>query len=67
MSFTDLSNWNPALRQLWVTLLVVLWVGATIANLATIFGLSVSLLPLAGVSLIVGALLARGLGRVVAS
>jgi len=54
-----LSNWNPTLRTLYITALVVLWVGATIANVATIFGLSVDFIGLVGISVFVGAQLVR--------
>ncbi|MBZ0127899.1 MAG: hypothetical protein K8F59_02160 [Rhodobacteraceae bacterium] len=54
-----LENWNPTLRTLYITALVILWVGATIANIATIFGLSVDLIGLAGISVFVGVELVR--------
>ena len=54
-----LENWNPTLRTLYITSLVILWVGATIANIATIFGLSVDLIGLAGISIFVGVELVR--------
>ncbi|MCB1366533.1 MAG: hypothetical protein KDK00_02110 [Rhodobacteraceae bacterium] len=54
-----LENWNPTLRTLYITSLVILWVGATIANIATIFGLSVDLIGLAGISVFVGVELVR--------
>ena len=63
MSFTDLSSWNPALRLLWITLLVALWVGATIANIATVFGQPVTFAALAGVSALAAVLLAPRLHR----
>jgi len=63
MSFTDLSSWNPSLRLLWITLLVILWVGATIANIATVFGLSVNVIGLVSISVFIGAQLVRSLRR----
>jgi len=56
---TKLENWNPAFRKIYITVLVILWVGATIANVATIFGLPVDFVGLAGISVFIGAELVR--------
>ena len=56
---TKLENWNPALRTIYISALVVLWVAATIANVATIFGLSVDFIGLAGISVFIGVELVR--------
>jgi len=55
-----LEKWNPALRTLYITLLVVMWVAATIANVVTIFGLSINLVGLIGISVFIGVELVRG-------
>ena len=54
-----LENWNPTLRTIYISALVILWIGATLANVATIFGLSVDFIGLVGISVFVGAQLVR--------
>jgi hypothetical protein len=61
MNFMTLENWNPTYRQIWITLLVTLWIGATIANIATIYQMSVNFAGLAGISIFVAVLLVRSL------
>ncbi|MFQ5438928.1 MAG: hypothetical protein ACE5DK_08870 [Paracoccaceae bacterium] len=50
---------TPPFRALYVTALVALWIGATIANIATIFELTVSIGWLAGVSVAAGIAIVR--------
>ena len=54
-----LKNWNASFRYIYIISLVTLWVGATIANISTIFGQSVDVLGLAGISVFVGVQLVR--------
>lgn len=58
-----LENWNPTIRTLYISTLVILWVGATIANIATIFGLRVDLVGLVGISVFVGIEVVRAVKR----
>jgi len=55
-----LENWNPTLRTVYISALVILWIGATLANVATIFGLSVDMVGLVGISVFIGIELVRG-------
>ena len=54
-----LENWNPTLRTIYISALVILWIGATLANVATIFGLSVNMVGLVGISVFIGIELVR--------
>ncbi|NOX41081.1 MAG: hypothetical protein GXP05_11355 [Alphaproteobacteria bacterium] len=54
-----LQNHIPAFRTLYITLLVVMWVAATIANVVTIFGLSTNLVGLIAISVFIGVELVR--------
>ncbi len=54
-----LEKWNPAFRTLYITLLMVMWVAATIANVVTIFGLSANLVGLIAISVFIGVELVR--------
>lgn len=56
---TKISNWPPLFQTVYITALVVLWVGATIANISTVFGLSVNMMGLFGASLFIGAMIVR--------
>ncbi len=59
---TLLNNY-PACRVFYVTLLVVLWVGATITNVSTLFGTSQAFLGLAGISVFIGVEIVRSYKR----
>ncbi len=49
----------PALRSLHIGTLITLWVGATIANIATLLDVEVAFTGLAGGAILVGFLLLR--------
>ncbi len=55
----NLLNDIPALRKAWHMVLVALWIGATIANVAYIFGISVQFAGLAGISVFSAVMLVR--------
>ena len=61
----NLLNDFPALRQAYYMILVSLWTGATIANVATILGKSVHFVPLAGISVFIGVMLVRSVDETV--
>ncbi len=50
---------SPVFRTLYITLLVVMWVAATIANVVTIFGLTLNLVGLIAISVFIGVELVR--------
>lgn len=54
-----LDKLNPSLRTIYITSLVILWVGAMIANVATLFGASVVFSGLAGISVFIGVEIVR--------
>lgn len=54
-----LDDWNPTVRSLYIMLLVALWLGATIANIAFIAGYTVNFTGLAGISVFVAVQLVR--------
>jgi hypothetical protein len=56
---TKIANWPYSIQILYITSLVTLWVGATIANVSTVFGMSVDMMGLAGISVFIGAMLVR--------
>ncbi len=57
----NLLNDIPALRKAWYMLLVALWLGATIANIAYILGIQVQFAGLAGISVFSAVMLVRAL------
>jgi len=50
---------RPTLLTLYFTSLVIVWLAATIANLATIFGYQINPAGLVGISVFVGVMLVR--------
>lgn len=54
-----LDDWNPTVRSLYITVLVALWLGATIANVALIAGYVVNFTGLVGISIFVSIMLVR--------
>jgi len=55
----------PALRQAYYMMLVSLWTGATIANVATILGKTVHFVPLSGISVFIGVMLVRSVNETI--
>ncbi len=54
-----LNNMTPFVRTLYVTVLITLWVGATIANIATIAHLDVDMLGLTAISVFIAGMIVR--------
>jgi len=56
---TTLETPQTTFRTIYIMALIILWVGATIANVATIFGYSVDFVGLVGISVFIGIELVR--------
>jgi hypothetical protein len=54
-----LNTMTPFIRTLYITVLIALWVGATIANIATLFQLDVDLLGLVAISVFIAGMVMR--------